>query len=89
LRDIIASAEKLPGLTSRLYAVFATPATDPEVAAQQATAIVQAIEGWRAVDGPPDLAYLLPATILYRFRAYRVVAEFIRENPTDAAAPPV
>ncbi|MBN9527299.1 MAG: hypothetical protein J0H82_13905 [Alphaproteobacteria bacterium] len=89
LRDIIASAEKLPGLTMRLYEEFVVPATDPEIAARQATAIIQAIEGWRAVDGPPDLAYLLPVTILYRFRAYRAVAEFVRENPTDGAIPPV
>jgi hypothetical protein len=89
LRDIIASAEKLPGLTTRLYEEFVVPATDPEIAARQATAIIQAIEGWRAVDGPPDLAYLLPVTILYRFRAYRAVAEFVRENPTDGAIPPV
>jgi hypothetical protein len=89
LRDVIASAEKLPTLTARLYAEFATPATDPEIAAAQAGSIMQAVEGWRAVGGPPDLAFLLPVTILYRFRAYRAVAEFVREHPTDATATPV
>lgn len=89
LRDIIASGEKLPMLTERLYAAMAVPATDPSATYAQAEAVMQAVDGWRAAGGPPDLAFLFPVTVLYRFRAYRTVAEFLREQQTDATAPAV